>query len=235
MAKKLPDSGTIQEALAAPFPATDVKFKPQAVKGNRALALAYVDARAIMDRLDAVVGVENWQDVYEVLPDHSVQCQLRIKFGTRWVCKSDVGSPSEQPDAGDRLKAAFSDALKRAAVKFGIGRYLYRLPQTWADYDPARKQFVSPPRLPEPPPAKPKPAEKASVPTTGAELHRRLRDADSELASKGLCPVGSLLAHVTQEGVKAGFGADLNSWTGPAISLAVEQTRTFKSRLPSAA
>jgi hypothetical protein len=28
------------------------------------------------------------------------------------------------PSQADRLKAAFSDALKRAAVKSGIGRYL---------------------------------------------------------------------------------------------------------------
>jgi len=60
-------------------------------------------------------------------------CRLRIKLGDRWISKTDVGSPSEQPDVGDRLKAAFSDALKRAAVKFGIGRYLYRLSAQWVD------------------------------------------------------------------------------------------------------
>jgi hypothetical protein len=49
---------------------------------------------------------------------------------------TDVGSPSEQPDDGDQLKAALSDALKRAAIKLGIGRYHYRLPRQWVDYDP---------------------------------------------------------------------------------------------------
>src|SRR5262249_47494129 len=53
-----------------------------------------------------------------------------------------------QPDGGDRLKAAFSDALKRAAVKFGIGRYLYRLPRQWCDYDQIKKQFAATPKLP---------------------------------------------------------------------------------------
>jgi hypothetical protein len=66
-----------------------------------------------------------------------------------WVTKCDVGSPSEQPDAGDRLKAAFSDALKRAAVKYGIGRFLYRLPPVWCDYDPQTKQFTKTPQLPD--------------------------------------------------------------------------------------
>src|SRR3954454_17920306 len=131
----------ITAALSVPFDLKDVKFKPQSVKGNRGIALAYLDARAIQDRLDAVLGVEGWQDEYETLADGSVVCRLRLKLGDQWIKKMDVGSPSEQPDGGDRLKAAFSDALKRAAVKFGIGRYLYRLPQQWADYEPQKRQF----------------------------------------------------------------------------------------------
>lgn len=43
-------------ALAAPFDPREVKFKPAVVSGNRALALAYVDARVIQDRLDEVLG-----------------------------------------------------------------------------------------------------------------------------------------------------------------------------------
>jgi hypothetical protein len=50
------------EALAAPFDPRQVKFKPAVVSGNRALALAYVDARVIQDRLDEVLGVAGWQD-----------------------------------------------------------------------------------------------------------------------------------------------------------------------------
>ncbi|HJZ90315.1 MAG TPA: Rad52/Rad22 family DNA repair protein [Gemmataceae bacterium] len=234
------DVRAIARALAAPFSETEVKFKPQAVKGNRALALAYVDVRAIMDRLDNVLGFENWQDDYQLLPDNSVLCRLRLRIGKKWVTKMDVGGPSEQPDGGDRLKAAVSDALKRAAVKFGIGRYLYRLPQQWADYDPFKRQFTSPPRMPDwaiaPKPAKGTSSaaaeKKRGLPANGKELHRRLRDADNDLASQGLCPVGALLAHVTQAGVKAGFGSDLNDWAGPAIELAIAETRAFKSHLP---
>jgi hypothetical protein len=138
----------LMEALAAPFESDEVKFKPAVVSGNRALALAYVDARVIQDRLDDVLGVAGWQDEYECLPDGSVVCRLRLRLGAEWITKMDVGGPSEQPDEGDRRKAAFSDALKRAAVKFGVGRYLYRLPQMWADYDPQKRQFVRKPTLP---------------------------------------------------------------------------------------
>jgi len=238
-----PDTSSITCSLAAPFDDSEVKFKPQVVKGNRALALAYVDVRAIMDRLDNVLGVENWQDHYQLLPDNSVMCRLRLRIGDRWITKCDVGSPSEQPDGGDRLKAAFSDALKRTAVKFGVGRYLYRLPQQWADYDPVKKQFASPPKLPDwaTAPKSSKAAReksgrklsKGGLPADGRELHRRLRDADSELAAKGVSQIGDLLSHVTQAGVKAGFGGDLNLWSGPAIELAVAETRAFKSRLAS--
>lgn len=138
----------LAERLARLFEPNEVRFKPQAVKGNRALAVAYVDVRTVQERLDEAVGPENWQDEYQPLPDGSVLCHLRIRVGGEWVTKSDVGSPSEQPDAGDRLKAAVSDALKRTAIKWGIGRYLYRIPQVWWDYDPQRKQFATPPQLP---------------------------------------------------------------------------------------
>ncbi|WP_439620306.1 Rad52/Rad22 family DNA repair protein [Gemmata sp.] len=143
-----PQLQAIAAALSEPFEPKEVKFKPQMVKNNRALAMGYIDARLIQDRLDDVLGVENWQDSYDFLPDGSVVCRLRLKLGGRWITKTDVGSPSEQPDSGDRVKAAVSDALKRAAVKFGIGRYLYRLPAQWVDYDPVKKQLSNPPQLP---------------------------------------------------------------------------------------
>src|SRR5688572_10685720 len=190
------DVKTLTDALANPFHPKDVKFKPQMVKNNRALALAYVDARVIQDRLDDVLGVEGWQDDYQILDDGSVVCRLRLRLGDEWVTKMDVGGPSEQPDGGDRLKAAFSDALKRAAVKFGIGRYLYRLQAQWVDYDPVKKQFAQTPQLPAfalPKSAAPKPAPKReaapkaaksaqpALPSNGEELHRRLRDYDAKL------------------------------------------------------
>lgn len=233
--KKSPVS-QLTKALAAPLDPGDIKFKPQVVKGNRALAIPYLDARTIQDRLDEVLGVEGWQDEYTPLPDGSVVCRLRVRCDGEWITKVDVGGPSEQPDSGDRLKAAFSDALKRAAVKFGIGRYLYRLAPLWADYDPAKKQFPNPPALPgaihTPAPksergSAPVKAARQAVPRSGAELLDRLRDYDTKLSEEGLCAKGALLDRIIQEGVKAGFGPDLTKWSGRAITLAVEQTKVF--------
>ncbi len=263
------DVDALTQALAEPFAPTEVKFKPAVVSGNRAMALAYVDARVIQDRLDDVLGPMNWQDDYECLTDGSVVCRLRLRLGEEWITKVDVGGPSEQPDGGDRLKAAFSDALKRAAVKFGVGRYLYRLPAQWVDYDPRKKQFVRPPTLPAfavpakgkakgkqerevkekepaakevrptvvvaapPAPKQARPAGKASphaLPATGEELQRRLTDYDARLAAQGVCERGALLDHIRRAGAKAGHPADLSAWAGPAILLAVEETKAFETQ-----
>jgi hypothetical protein len=238
----------LTESLAAPFEAREVRFKPAVVSGNRALALAYVDARVIQDRLDEVLGVTGWQDEYECLPDGSVVCRLRLRLGDEWITKMDVGGQSEQPDEGDRRKAAFSDALKRAAVKFGIGRYLYRLPSQWVDYDPHKRTFARTPTLP--PTALPKPKKQtppvrlnaesvqvpaaknaSTLPANGVELQRRVHDYDARLAQQGVCAAGELIQHIVKAGVKAGYEADLATWSGAAITLAVDETRAFEARL----
>lgn len=138
-------------ALAMYFAPEEIRFLPKSPKNGKALALPYLTARAVMDRLDQVLSPENWFDKFESLPNGSVRCSLSVRFSSEseWLTKCDVGSPSEQPDEGDRDKAAHSDALKRAAVKFGVGRYLYSLPQVWADYDGQTRRFVNAPRLPQ--------------------------------------------------------------------------------------
>lgn len=140
-------SQEIADLLAAPFSADEIKWKPGAISGHRALALAYIDARHVMDRLDEVVGLGNWQTKYRETAT-GVVCQLSVRIGGEWIVQEDFGGFSEQSDDGDRCKAAFSDALKRAAVHFHIGRYLYRLPSQWCDYDPARRTFAKVPQLP---------------------------------------------------------------------------------------
>jgi hypothetical protein len=229
----------LTKALAEPFDPAEVKFKPAVVTGNRAMALAYVDARVIQDRLDAVLGIDGWQDDYECLPDGSVVCRLRLRMGDEWVTKVDVGGPSEQPDGGDRMKAAFSDALKRAAVKFGLGRYLYRLPAQWVDYDPQRRKFLQIPTLPEKAATAQarrlqgktnKQAIAHTLPANGDELQRRLTDYDAKLATQGLCAPGDLLQHVIEAGARAGHGKDLAAWSGRAIALAAEETKAFEAK-----
>lgn len=139
---------TISQQLRAHFDHSQVQFKPQAVRGGKALAIAYVDARTVMDRLDVVFGVDGWWDSYEFVDGEGYICRLTCVIDDNPITKTDFGSESEQGDSGDRHKAAVSDALKRAAVKFGVGRYLYNLPKQWVDYDPQKKQFTQKPKLP---------------------------------------------------------------------------------------
>jgi hypothetical protein len=223
----------IQHALSEPFAPDDVHWKPQVVTGNRALGIAYIDARAVMDRLDAAAGVGGWQDSYDPLPDGTVVCRLRVKIGKAWITKTDVGSPSDQKDEGDRRKAAFSDALKRVAVKFGIGRYLYNLEAVWCDYDPKSKQLVKKPPLP--PWALPRSADtrhptpdtRSALPASGKELLTRLVKHEQKLVSEGRCLPGALLRHVLEAGQRAGYPANLEQWSGPAMLLAAEEARRF--------
>jgi hypothetical protein len=68
------------------------------------------------------------------------------------------------------------------------------------------------------------------LPANGADLQRRLHSYDARLAAQGLCKPGALVEYVVQAGVKAGYEANLSRWSGPAIRLAVEETKAFEAR-----
>jgi hypothetical protein len=107
--------------LAAPFHPSEVRFRTQA---NR--QLAYITARTAMNRLDEVMGPENWWDEY-IPGENSVLCKLSICLPDGHVLtKCDAGGYAGMADSGDDEKSGISDSFKRSAVKFGIGRYLYR-------------------------------------------------------------------------------------------------------------
>lgn len=147
---------TIHERLAAPFPVGELKFFPVALTRDKKKARvgSYIDARAVMDRLDEVLGMGNWQTAVEVVDTSAkaVACTLSLRLDGQWVSQSDIGYPNEGKDADNNdkepLKAAASDALKRAAVHFGIGRYIYSLElvQEWLPVDEYGK-FTEQPRL----------------------------------------------------------------------------------------
>jgi hypothetical protein len=108
-------------ALAAPFEPEEVKLRTQAGR-----QLHYVTARTVMNRLDEVLGPENWWDDFVPL-EHSVICRLTLRLPDGQILtKSDAGGYAGMADPGDDDKSGFADAFKRAAVKFGVGRYLYR-------------------------------------------------------------------------------------------------------------
>lgn len=134
----------VWDMLSEPFPPEELEWRIEALSKDkrRALVVPYVDAWAVLDRLDEVVGIHGWQDTYEVLHTptnaaghYAVKCRLTVMD----IAKEDVGE-------GDSFKSAFADALQRTAFKFGVGRFLYRLEKQWVDHDPETGKF-NPPQL----------------------------------------------------------------------------------------
>jgi len=119
--------------LKTPFPEKDVEWRigRSGITNNKpwALALAYITARAAQDRLDDVFGPGGWQDHYEHVQG-GVMCTISAKIGDEWVAKQN-GSDGSDIEA---FKGGISGAFKRAAVNWGIGRYLYDLSESFVTF-----------------------------------------------------------------------------------------------------
>lgn len=149
--------------LTQPFAPTEIKWRVQgkpSAKDNVQL-LAYIDSRAVMDRLDAAVGPGRWQHSYRTGANGGTICRIEIEVEPgKWVGKED-GAENTDIEA---VKGGLSDAFKRAAVHWGVGRYLYRLESSWVpvvkgkwangsevNVSKDRRHYgkASPPRLPQ--------------------------------------------------------------------------------------
>jgi hypothetical protein len=130
----------IEAALREEFPREQVSWRAQTLTKDKkkAMALAYIDSRDVQDRLDAVVGAAGWEDDIETQGDKTI-CRLSIWMGDRKITKTDgAGDTTVEAEKG-----AISDAFKRAAVKWGIGRYLYDLPAVWVPCETYNDKFSS--------------------------------------------------------------------------------------------
>jgi hypothetical protein len=109
--------------LRRPFTADAAQFKVQATfpKGDpqKAMVVAYIDARLVVERLNMICP-HLWHDAYTPLDGGRLLCSLTIDGITR----HDVGADYVG-------KGLYSDALKRAGVKFGVGVSLYAVPRMW--------------------------------------------------------------------------------------------------------
>jgi hypothetical protein len=114
--------------LSAPFNPDEIEWRVGATNKDKTkgIALAYITARAVMDRLDQICGPENWQCRYSHAGDKTV-CEIAVRCNDEWVVKSNGAGDTDV----EGPKGALSDAFKRAAVLWGIGRYLYSLDSPW--------------------------------------------------------------------------------------------------------
>ncbi len=126
--------------LRRPFTAAAVRWKIQTnpkTPTSSALIVAFIDSRLVAERLNTVVGGD-WSDTYAPLAGTSVVCRLTVLGATR----EDVGWTADvSSDKG--VKTVYSDAFKRAGVKFGIGSSLYALPQIWLRADQLKQRGTS--------------------------------------------------------------------------------------------
>lgn len=129
----------LMERLAAPLPPALVSWRVGSTNAakTKGMALAYIDARDVMNRLDEVVGPEGWQSRYPHAGAKTV-CEIDIWVeGRGWVTKADGAGDTDV----EKEKGSLSDAFKRAAVRWGVGRYLYDLPSPWVEIEPMGRSF----------------------------------------------------------------------------------------------
>lgn len=131
----------LSQELKAPFTAKQVHWRVGATNVNKddslkwgdnpvTIPLAYLDARDVMERLDEVFGVNGWQAEYPFQGCCRIGALFAINSDAKnlqWLWKSN-GADVTQVEG---VKGQYSDSFKRAAVLFGIGRYLYDLKTGW--------------------------------------------------------------------------------------------------------
>jgi hypothetical protein len=133
---------SIEERLQAPFKPCEIEWRVGSTNKDKTkgLALAYVTNRAIQNRLDDLFGVFGWRNEYVPWKNDSQLCGISIWSDERqdWITKWDGASDSNM----EATKGGLSDAMKRAAYQWGIGRYLYNLPSVWVPIKPQGKSYV---------------------------------------------------------------------------------------------
>jgi hypothetical protein len=133
---RLPAS-TLEDAiphLRRPFTPEAIRFKVQSVWKKQdgtplgCLVVAYIDQRLVTERLNHVIP-GHWSAEYLTAGDMFMWCRLTVAGVTR----TDIGESSK-----GLSKDLVSDALKRAAVPFGVGVSCYALPQIKMNLSDAR-------------------------------------------------------------------------------------------------
>lgn len=201
------------------FAALAARFRPDEVRSRTQSGrpVPYVTARVVMNRLDEVAGPAGWWDEYTPI-DNAVVCKLTIRTPDgSTITKCDAGGCSQTSDSSDVEKSGFSDAFKRAAVKFGVGRYLYgdgvpNYAESEAERDDERKSASKPETRREPAGRR---GDAAGTPRTGRDLYGWCRDL-------------GCLDRAEMLGRAAGYPARVVDWT-PDQADAVHRQLTRES------
>ena len=125
------DKNLVMRELQKPFKEEEIEWRVGATNKDKTmgLALPYVTNKAIQNRLDEVFGVFGWKNEFKEWKGNSQLCGISIwdEDKGEWLTKYDGADDTTM----ESTKGGLSDAMKRAAVQFGIGRYLYKLASIW--------------------------------------------------------------------------------------------------------
>ena len=140
--KSMSELNKALEALKAPTPEVEKKYRVGTIYDKtqgKGTVLTYIDARYVQDTLDRIVGPENWSNIFMEIKGN-LFCEITIHIDGESVSKMDCGVESNV----EKEKGEASDAFKRAAVMFGIGRDLYASETMFADLEKKGDNWVLP-------------------------------------------------------------------------------------------
>lgn len=150
MAKKTIEE--MEKALKAPFSGDKIQWRVGSTNrdGNGGTMLAYADKRSYEERLDEVFGCNNWSSDTN-WDETGLKVTITAKYPDGTTTFHANGSGYKFDEEGrvdtDGFKGAISQAFKRAASEFGIGRYLYDLESPWVKM--VKKRFYGTISLPD--------------------------------------------------------------------------------------
>lgn len=129
----------ILDQLKYPFPVDAIHWRVGSTNGDKTkgMALAYIDARDVMQRLDMVMGAD-WQCRYSHHGPQGTICEVGLYIDGEWRWRSDGAGETDY----EATKGAMSDAFKRAAVRWGVGQYLYSLGTSWVPITSRGRSYI---------------------------------------------------------------------------------------------
>ncbi len=113
--------------LTAPLTAHEVEWRVQSQTkdGQKIVVVPYITNRCVMQRFDEQFGWAGWQNEIREIEGGFLCTITAVMPGGEIVRKTDGASRTNV----EPIKGGISDAMKRSAVQFGLGRALYDFPK----------------------------------------------------------------------------------------------------------
>jgi hypothetical protein len=119
----------MNEILTAPIQPNEIEWRVQSVTSTgKMIVVPYINNRCVMQRFDAAFGPTNWKSEFREITNGFI-CRLTVYLDGQFIYREDGASKTNiEPEKG-----GISDAMKRAAVQFGLGRCLYDYPKVFIE------------------------------------------------------------------------------------------------------